>query len=89
MDPTEPPPTTLLFPPASAADEYGRVAIGGDLAPGTILAAYRGFRVAEISVDGRTAARTTSRSSRPAWCVESAASAALAIRPAGPSRPCQ
>jgi leucyl/phenylalanyl-tRNA--protein transferase len=29
------------FPPAATADEKGRVATGGDLEPGTILAAYR------------------------------------------------
>ena len=41
MEPAEPAPTTLVFPPASSADAYGRVAIGGDLEPGSILAAYR------------------------------------------------
>ena len=29
------------FPPAESADEHGLVAVGADLAPGTLLAAYR------------------------------------------------
>lgn len=39
--PVEPPPTRWGFPPASAADEHGVVGVGADLAPGTLLAAYR------------------------------------------------
>lgn len=39
--PIEPPASTFAFPPATDADERGRVVIGGDLGPGTILAAYR------------------------------------------------
>jgi leucyl/phenylalanyl-tRNA---protein transferase len=39
--PIEPPPTRWRFPPADDADEHGIVAVGGDLEPGTILAAYR------------------------------------------------
>jgi leucyl/phenylalanyl-tRNA--protein transferase len=39
--PVEPPPTPWAFPPALDADEHGLVAVGGDLAPGTVLAAYR------------------------------------------------
>lgn len=39
--PVEPPPTDWEFPPAEAADGTGLVAVGGDLEPGTILAAYR------------------------------------------------
>lgn len=39
--PAEPPPTRWRFPPADAADEHGIVALGGDLEPGTILAAYQ------------------------------------------------
>ena len=39
--PTEPPPTQWSFPPAGAADPEGRVAMGADTEPGTILAAYR------------------------------------------------
>ncbi|MFL6206511.1 MAG: leucyl/phenylalanyl-tRNA--protein transferase [Acidimicrobiales bacterium] len=40
--PVEPPPTRWRFPPADVADEHGVVAVGGDLEPGTLLAAYRG-----------------------------------------------
>lgn len=39
--PTQPPPCTWAFPPAGAADEQGLVALGADLEPGTLLAAYR------------------------------------------------
>lgn len=39
--PLEPPPSAWAFPPAEQADETGVVAVGGDLEPGTILAAYR------------------------------------------------
>jgi leucyl/phenylalanyl-tRNA---protein transferase len=39
--PTEPPPCAWAFPPAEAADEQGLLAIGADLEPGTLLAAYR------------------------------------------------
>ena len=39
--PTDPAPTPWGFPPAEAADEDGIVAIGADLEPGTLLAAYR------------------------------------------------
>jgi leucyl/phenylalanyl-tRNA--protein transferase len=39
--PVEPPPSAWAFPPADQADETGVVAVGGDLAPGTILSAYR------------------------------------------------
>lgn len=39
--PFEPPPTRWVLPPAHTADEHGVVGIGADLAPGTILAAYR------------------------------------------------
>jgi leucyl/phenylalanyl-tRNA--protein transferase len=37
----EPPPSRWLFPPPSAADAEGIVALGADLLPGTLLAAYR------------------------------------------------
>ena len=37
----EPPPSDVRFPSASSADEHGRVMRGGDLAAGTLLAAYR------------------------------------------------
>lgn len=39
--PEEPPPSTFTFPPAATADDKGRVVVGGDLEPGTLLAAYR------------------------------------------------
>ncbi len=39
--PVEPPPTTWELPPAESADERGVVGVGADLAPGTLLAAYR------------------------------------------------
>jgi leucyl/phenylalanyl-tRNA--protein transferase len=37
----EPPPSRWTFPPVDAADAAGLVAVGGDLEPGTLLAAYR------------------------------------------------
>jgi leucyl/phenylalanyl-tRNA--protein transferase len=37
----EPPPSRWLFPPPSAADAEGIVALGADLLPGTLLSAYR------------------------------------------------
>ena len=39
--PIEPPPCAWAFPPADAADDDGLLALGADLAPGTLLAAYR------------------------------------------------
>jgi leucyl/phenylalanyl-tRNA--protein transferase len=39
--PTEPPHTRWQLPDARTADEHGLVAIGADLEPGTLLAAYR------------------------------------------------
>ena len=39
--PIEPPPSRWRFPPLEAADEHGIVAVGGELDPGTLLAAYR------------------------------------------------
>jgi leucyl/phenylalanyl-tRNA--protein transferase len=39
--PIEPPPTPWAFPPADTADRHGVVGVGGDLEPGTLLAAYR------------------------------------------------
>jgi len=39
--PVEPAPSAWAFPPVGLADESGVVAVGGDLEPGTILAAYR------------------------------------------------
>lgn len=39
--PVEPPPTAWSFPPPENADAHGLVGVGADLAPGTLLAAYR------------------------------------------------
>ena len=39
--PLEPPPCQWAFPPPGAADAEGLLALGADLAPGTLLAAYR------------------------------------------------
>jgi leucyl/phenylalanyl-tRNA--protein transferase len=39
--PTEPPSCPWAFPPASAAGDDGLLALGADLAPGTLLVAYR------------------------------------------------
>ena len=49
--PTEPPPCAWAFPPAAAAGEAGLVAVGADLAPGTLLAAYRSG-IFPMPVDG-------------------------------------
>lgn len=40
--PVEPPATRWLLPSPDRADEHGLVAVGADLEPGTLLAAYRG-----------------------------------------------
>ena len=40
-EPIEPPPPAVPFPAADLADSRGRVHVGGDLEPGTLLAAYR------------------------------------------------
>jgi leucyl/phenylalanyl-tRNA---protein transferase len=42
MHPVDLPPSRWDFPPAGAADADGLVAVGGDLEPATIVAAYRG-----------------------------------------------
>jgi leucyl/phenylalanyl-tRNA--protein transferase len=39
--PVEPPPSRWGFPDPAGADEQGVVGVGADLAPGTLLAAYR------------------------------------------------
>ena len=39
--PVEPPASPWQFPDAVNADEHGLVCVGGDLEPGTVLAAYR------------------------------------------------
>ena len=41
MGQREPPTTPWVFPPLEDADEQGLVGVGGDLEPGTLLAAYR------------------------------------------------
>ena len=41
VTPIEPPPTRWRLPPAHLADGQGLVAVGADLEPGTLLAAYR------------------------------------------------
>src|SRR5688572_24200140 len=41
VPPVEPPPSRYALPDPSRADEHGLVAVGGDLAAGTLLAAYR------------------------------------------------
>jgi leucyl/phenylalanyl-tRNA--protein transferase len=40
-EPIEPPRSTFTFPPNAEPDERGVVTVGGDLAPGTLLTAYR------------------------------------------------
>ena len=52
--PVEPPPSPWTFPPADSVDG-DLVAIGADLAPGTVLAAYRGG-LFPMAVDGPCAA---------------------------------
>ena len=49
--PVEPPPCAWAFPSAGSAGEAGLVAVGADLAPGTILAAYRAG-IFPMPVDG-------------------------------------
>jgi leucyl/phenylalanyl-tRNA---protein transferase len=41
VPPVEPPPTPWIFPAAQYGDAEGLVAVGADLAPGTLLTAYR------------------------------------------------
>jgi leucyl/phenylalanyl-tRNA--protein transferase len=41
VPPVEPPPSRWRLPSVDSADEHGVVGIGADLAPGTLLAAYR------------------------------------------------
>jgi leucyl/phenylalanyl-tRNA--protein transferase len=55
VGPVEPPASRWEFPPAGAADEHGIVGVGGDLQPGTILAAYRSG-LFPMHLDGRTLA---------------------------------
>ena len=49
--PAEPPPCAWAFPAADSAGEEGLVALGADLAPGTLLAAYRAG-IFPMPVDG-------------------------------------
>lgn len=49
--PIEPPPCAWAFPPADAAGGEGLLAVGADLAPGTLLAAYRAG-IFPMPVDG-------------------------------------
>jgi leucyl/phenylalanyl-tRNA---protein transferase len=39
--PVEPAASTFAFPRSAVPDEHGKVVVGGDLDPGTVLAAYR------------------------------------------------
>ena len=39
--PVEPPATPWMFPPVTQADDSDLVAVGADLEPGTILAAFK------------------------------------------------
>jgi leucyl/phenylalanyl-tRNA---protein transferase len=50
--PVEPPPTRWLLPPAEAAGGDDLVAVGADLEPGTLLAAYRSG-LFPMHLDGR------------------------------------
>lgn len=51
--PIEPPETPWQFPPVDSADEHGLLAVGADLEPGTILAAYRhGLFPMPVNQDG-------------------------------------
>ncbi len=52
--PTEPGPSTTVFP-TTKGDEHGRVLVGGDLRPGTLLAAYRAGLFPMRQGDGRLA----------------------------------
>src|SRR5437764_15076936 len=56
--PTEPPPSRWVFPPVDTSDGEDMVGVGADLAPGTLLAAYRsGLFPMPLATEGR-AART-------------------------------
>lgn len=50
--PIEPPATSFAFASPATADEHGRVTQGGDLEPGTLLAAYRSGLFPMRSGDG-------------------------------------
>ncbi len=53
--PIEPPPSPWALPSPATADERGVVGVGADLAPGTLLAAYRSG-LFPMHVDGRALA---------------------------------
>lgn len=54
--PVEPPPARWRFPDPADADDFGVVGIGADLAPGTLLHAYRsGLFPMPLHIDGRMA----------------------------------
>ena len=62
--PIEPPPTAWDFPPAETADQDGIVGVGADLAPGTILHAYRNGPVPDAGRPGRAARLVVARPPR-------------------------
>ena len=64
--PTEPPPCAWAFPPAAAAGEAGLVAVGADLAPGTLLAAYRSG-IFPMPVDGLADSKQLTARERTRW----------------------
>jgi leucyl/phenylalanyl-tRNA--protein transferase len=53
--PREPPVTSFQFDPGSEPDERGKVTVGGDLLPGTVLAGYRAGLFPMRVPDGRLA----------------------------------
>ncbi len=55
MAPTEPPPSRWSFRTGAEPDEHGVVGLGGDLQPGTLLAAYR-HGLFPMHIGGRTLA---------------------------------
>ncbi len=71
--PVEPPPSPWAFPPADSVDG-DLVAIGADLAPGTVLAAYRGglFPMAVDGVGARGQSETVPTEMAPEMAPEMA-----------------
>jgi leucyl/phenylalanyl-tRNA--protein transferase len=55
LGPVEPPPSRYAFPIDAEPDEHGIVGVGGDLEPGTVLAAYR-HGLFPMHLSGRTLA---------------------------------
>ena len=86
--PTEPPPCAWAFPPAEGAGDEGLLALGADLAPGTLLAAYRAGHLPDADrrrrARPRGSARTRAGSSR--WRSSRRAARCAAPRGASPSR---